>query len=144
MSDTFTNLRLPFTISCFSSTGSNMGSISSSTPVMISAMPSPMHSSSLSFSFESPSVVCPNEGTFWDSLFLIQLSAWPCGSIISGNRLERVTKIPFWMDRGSAGRPCMFQSPMVPMSTMNEMMSNPTVIGTPRSWQSFTHFSSTR
>mmetsp|Transcript_2025 Transcript_2025/g.3188 ORF Transcript_2025/g.3188 Transcript_2025/m.3188 type:complete len:253 (+) Transcript_2025:2584-3342(+) len=95
LSDTLINILLPLRIICLSITGSSMGSISSSTPITISAIPSPMQNSSLSLSLGSVIEACPHAGTLLASLFLIQLIAWPCGSIINGKRLLRVTKIPF-------------------------------------------------
>lgn len=51
-------------------------------------------------------------------------------SIFMVNHLDDlVTRIPFWMESGSVGSPCMFQSPMVPMSTRKGMMSRFCVTG---------------
>mmetsp|Transcript_30417 Transcript_30417/g.77421 ORF Transcript_30417/g.77421 Transcript_30417/m.77421 type:complete len:225 (+) Transcript_30417:1603-2277(+) len=43
-------------------------------------------------------------------MFLIQRLPWPCGSIISGQRRPRVTRMPFSMDRSSEGSDLMFHS----------------------------------
>jgi len=53
------------------------------------------------------------------SLYLIHVSAWPWGSIISGYRDDLVTMIPFWMERSSEGSPSRFHSPTVAASTKN-------------------------
>ena len=44
------------------------------------------------------------------SMFLTHLFACPCGSIISGQRVPRVTSTPFSVEKASAGSPWMFQS----------------------------------
>mmetsp|Transcript_13743 Transcript_13743/g.31848 ORF Transcript_13743/g.31848 Transcript_13743/m.31848 type:complete len:239 (-) Transcript_13743:9873-10589(-) len=48
---------------------------------------------------------------FCSSRFLIQLRPCPWGSTNSGQREALVTRIPFWMERSSVGRPWMFHSP---------------------------------
>jgi hypothetical protein len=47
------------------------------------------------------------------SLALIHLLAWPCGSIISGQRLLLVIMMALSMEKASLGRPARSQSRMV-------------------------------
>ena len=144
LSLTLTYILDPFLTISFSSTGSSIGSISSSTPTMMRLLPSPMQNSSLSFSFgsDSSTTFCPfHMGRFERSLFMIQFNAWPCGSTNKGKRVLEVTKIPFCVDRGSVGRPSMFQSPIVPTSARKEMTSKLRVTGTLRESQSAVNLS---
>jgi hypothetical protein len=83
-------------------------------PVIIMLNPSDTHCSSLSLIFGSLILQEFHTGKDDAARFLIQFNAWPCGSIISGNLLDLVTKIPFCVDNGSLGNPSIFQSPIVP------------------------------
>ena len=44
--------------------------------------------------------------TFLLSIFLIHLMACPCGSIMRGHLLPRVTITPFSVEKASDGKPC--------------------------------------
>ena len=46
---------------------------------------------------------------FGSSIRRTHLFAWPCGSTISGQRLQRVTITPFSVEKLSAGSPCSCQ-----------------------------------
>mmetsp|Transcript_17160 Transcript_17160/g.65014 ORF Transcript_17160/g.65014 Transcript_17160/m.65014 type:complete len:427 (+) Transcript_17160:2618-3898(+) len=131
-----TYLRLPRDTMRFSSSGSRSGSMVSSTPTTMRLLPWSMANSSWSLSAGLPSVVVPCGGRFSASRFLIHVTAWPWGSMRSGNREQLVTRMPFWIDSESVGRPCRAQSPRTPTSTRNSMMSRPVLTGTWRAAQS--------
>mmetsp|Transcript_33259 Transcript_33259/g.75131 ORF Transcript_33259/g.75131 Transcript_33259/m.75131 type:complete len:213 (+) Transcript_33259:2840-3478(+) len=84
LSDTFTRRFLPRTRYCRSRTGSNMGSTVFSTCCRMRAIPSAMAYSSWSLSLGWDRFVIPKYGVRACSRLLIQLSAWPCGSMRSG------------------------------------------------------------
>ena len=70
---------------------------------MSSGLPYDIHSSRIGRNILSDS--CVDFRPFAASRELIHLWACPCGSISSGQREERVTRMPFWMERPSDGRP---------------------------------------
>lgn len=61
--------------------------------------------------------------TFFASMFLIHFTAWHCGSIMRGQRVPRVTIMPFSVLNPSDGNPWIFQSLMVGGSTRNSFTS---------------------
>mmetsp|Transcript_6223 Transcript_6223/g.7837 ORF Transcript_6223/g.7837 Transcript_6223/m.7837 type:complete len:206 (-) Transcript_6223:7791-8408(-) len=78
LSLTLINILEPLRIICFSMTGSNMGSISSSTPTITRLLPSLIQNSNLSLSLGSDKFTkfCPFQvGKFSDSLLRIQFRA---------------------------------------------------------------------
>mmetsp|Transcript_2515 Transcript_2515/g.5149 ORF Transcript_2515/g.5149 Transcript_2515/m.5149 type:complete len:283 (-) Transcript_2515:2695-3543(-) len=141
LSDTFTNFFLPRLTYSFSRMGSNMGSITFSTCCTMNAIPSAMANSTWSFSFGWLKVVVPKYGVRSFSRLLIHVSACPCGSTSSGYLDAWVMRIPFWMLRGSVGRPSMFQSAMVAWSTLKLITSRSGVTGTLRVKQSAVNLS---
>mmetsp|Transcript_24886 Transcript_24886/g.52746 ORF Transcript_24886/g.52746 Transcript_24886/m.52746 type:complete len:240 (-) Transcript_24886:1065-1784(-) len=98
----------PFLNTCFSSTGSNDGSSTSSTFSKRMGPPSRMPFSSVRRKFGVDSLMTPRPKSFF--MLLIQRFPCPCGSIISGQRRPRVTRMPFSMERSSEGKDLMFHS----------------------------------
>jgi len=81
--------------------------------------------------------------TTWSSLtfsrLMIQVRPWPCGSTSSGYLVAMVTMMPFCMESSSLGRPCRFHSPIVALSTSDEMSGRSIVYGTRRVFSSRCH-----
>mmetsp|Transcript_17849 Transcript_17849/g.51968 ORF Transcript_17849/g.51968 Transcript_17849/m.51968 type:complete len:263 (-) Transcript_17849:597-1385(-) len=125
---------LPFFCTCLSSTGSMIGSSSSSTFSIMRGVPIIMASSRWLRNFFSMS--CVTLRPFTSSLFLSHWRPWPCGSMRSGHLDDRVTIIPFCTDSSSDGRPSSAQSPTVLSSAMNLVTLRLFVTGILRAWQS--------
>ena len=125
-----------------SSTGSRIGSSSSSTFSSSSGSPKAIESSSALRKRLSPSEV--TRSRFASSRFLIHATPCPCGSIISGHLVLCVTMMPFWMLNSSDGSPSCAQSPIVPASAMNDVIARPVVNGIFRFSRSGWNFSSIR
>mmetsp|Transcript_2703 Transcript_2703/g.7731 ORF Transcript_2703/g.7731 Transcript_2703/m.7731 type:complete len:263 (+) Transcript_2703:2812-3600(+) len=124
---------LPFFCTALSSTGSRMGSSSSSTFSMIMGVPKLIESSSVLRNFLSRRLVTLSP--FTCSRFFSHCRPWPWGSIRSGHLDERVTMMPFCTESSSEGRPSSAQSPMVPASTRKEDTLRSEVTGISRSTQ---------
>ena len=75
------------------------------------------------------------------SIALTQALAWFCGSIIRGQRLPRVTKMPLSMDTESVGKPHMFQSRTSTGLARTPRSEQSSDTGMSSSWHRRTHFS---
>mmetsp|Transcript_145724 Transcript_145724/g.254363 ORF Transcript_145724/g.254363 Transcript_145724/m.254363 type:complete len:345 (-) Transcript_145724:2831-3865(-) len=121
--------------------GSRDGSISSSTSCISTGVPS-----CTACSIDRRKSAIFRSSTFRPRLFsmlLIHLLAWPCGSIMSGQREPRLTSTPFSTLKSSPGRPCSCHSRTSVGSDRKSVGTKPRVTGILRRRTSFIHSFST-
>ena len=118
--------RLPIFKMDLDKTGSSAGSISSKMSCKRMGEP---YCTAFSTSRRNPVIFRSMMRNRVPSMLRIQRLAWPCGSIINGQRLPRVEMTPFSVEKSSLGRPWMFQSRTSVGLARNLAKSKPSVTG---------------